>query len=171
MVVDCFLFSTPDERRDDLQLHREIAGRGMQELTIRNEWYFANLRENVLANPDRFLDAVDPDKLSKDDRFCLTWNLENGQSELIGPDAFTTGYVYAFTDPPYGLRCDENEKLNHCNETMSRLFGQLDQFTIRKWSTNWSNYFDAGNEWWGAFLWTLISDDGRGWWVGASTSD
>lgn len=26
---------------------------------------------------------------------------------------------------------------------------------IVSWSTDWSPYFDAGHEWWGAFLWTV----------------
>ena len=25
-----------------------------------------------------------------------------------------------------------------------------------RWSTDWTNYFDAGREWWGTFCWTLL---------------
>ena len=33
---------------------------------------------------------------------------------------------------------------------------------ILEWSTDWSNFFDAGREWWGTFCWT-IEDPLRKW--------
>ena len=56
-------------------------------------------------------------------------------------------YRYLFLNPPHG--CDYTEeafqKLNHM------LFPNgLENLEIYDWSTDWSNYFDDGNEWWGA---------------------
>tara|TARA_R100001132_G_scaffold27455_1_gene33721 strand:- start:17013 stop:17204 length:192 start_codon:yes stop_codon:yes gene_type:complete len=32
---------------------------------------------------------------------------------------------------------------------------------IFQWPTNWSNYFEAGDEWWGSFLWSVSNPDGN----------
>ncbi|WP_145051409.1 hypothetical protein [Lignipirellula cremea] len=172
VVVECFLFATPLSTADVEAVHEQLARQGMDERFKRNEEYFANLKRNVVADPDRFMNTVDPDKLGPSDRFYIKYEIDNATSSLVDMDEFVREYTYAFTDPPYGIRCScDDEKRAICSQSMTRLFGDLSDFTIRKWSTDWSNYFDAGNEWWGAFLWTLVSDDGRGWWIGASTTD
>jgi hypothetical protein len=171
VVVECFLFATPLSTADDENVHKQIARQGMDERSNRNEEYFANLKQYAIANPD-LLYPIDPNKLGPTDRFCLNYDIHNATSSLVDVEDFVRDYTYAFTTPPYGIRCAENdEKHAICSQTMTRLFGNLSNFTVRKWSTDWSNYFDAGNEWWGAFLWTLVSNDGRGWWVGASATD
>jgi hypothetical protein len=32
-----------------------------------------------------------------------------------------------------------------------------DETVIYSWPTDWASYFDAGQEWWGSFLWTLAN--------------
>lgn len=32
-----------------------------------------------------------------------------------------------------------------------------DVFEIFRWSDDWSNYFDAGKEWWGTYFWTVYN--------------
>lgn len=171
VVVECFLFATPYGTADHETVHLQVARQGMDERFKRNEQYFANLKRNVIAAPDRFMNAVDPDRLGPTDRFCLDYDINKATSVMASTDEFLREYKHAFTEPPYGIRCDPNDKEAICDQTLIRLFGDISDFAIRKWSTDWSNYFDAGNEWWGAFLWTLVSNDGRGWWVGASTTD
>lgn len=171
VVVNCFMFTTPRGSHANEAVHRQVADQGMHEFFLRNEKYFANLKQNVLANPAAFMDAVDPSKLGPEDRFHVNWDISKATSEVVDSDSFAREYTYAFTDPPYPLRCEKSELQTICKETMGRLFGDLSDFTIHKWSTNWSNYFEDGREWWGAFLWTLVSSDSRGWWVGASATD
>ena len=71
----------------------------------------------------------------------------------VGPN---NGYAHAFADPPYGLRAS-SAVINDWFSTINRqLFGGLDDdLEIFRWSTDWSTFFDAGHEWWGAFLWTV----------------
>jgi hypothetical protein len=172
VIVECFHFAVPLMNADSETIHKQLARSGMEERSKRNEEYFADLKRDVLANPGRFKNAVDPSKLGRADRFYLTYEIDNATSSLIAVDEFVSEYTHAFTDPPYGIRsANDAESQAICSDSLARLFGDLTHFSIRKWSTSWSNYFDAGNEWWGAFLWTLVSDDGRGWWVGASTTD
>jgi len=160
VVVECFLFAIPLGCRNDVMLHAKIASQGMDERSKRNEEYYSELNLHSA------------DKLNPNQRFCISYDITAATSQPTDVNEFTQEYTYAFVDPPYPIRCSStDEKLSRCSQAMTRLFGDLSEFTMRKWSTNWSNYFDAGNEWWGAFLWTLASDDGRGWWIGASTTD
>jgi hypothetical protein len=75
----------------------------------------------------------------------------DGQTEFI-----VHGYRQAFLAPPHSLHRLTGSAEELYAEVNRALFGDLDSVTeIFSWSTDWSNYFDAGYEWWGAFLWTL----------------
>ena len=54
----------------------------------------------------------------------------------------------------------------------AKLFCDLEKLTIYRWGTNCSDYFDAGEEWWGTFFWTIYSPQ-HDWYVGilGSTTD
>ncbi|MBB6050953.1 hypothetical protein [Armatimonas rosea] len=171
IVVECFLFATPPNTREDETVHKQVALQGMEERFKRNEEYFTNLRHKIFTDPGSFPYPIDPNILGPDSRYSIKYN-NKGTSELVSIDDFIREYTYAFLEPPYSIRCQSAEEANTiCSQTLTRLFSDLSEFTIRKWSTDWSNYFDSGNEWWGAFLWTLVSNDGNGWWVGASATD
>ena len=61
-------------------------------------------------------------------------------------------YWYAFWETPHtsGYGPDEFRKVN------SVLFPKgTDQLEVYEWSTDWSNYFDDGHEWWGAACWSV----------------
>lgn len=68
----------------------------------------------------------------------------------------THGYADAFSGPPYPLR-EPIEKTSKWFEAINTgTFGGLNQnLVVLRWSTDWSNYFDAGHEWWGAYCWTV----------------
>ncbi len=66
------------------------------------------------------------------------------------------GFVYAFSDTPYGLGLSSSEAQGLFDAICEGLFGNFkDDLEIQKWSNDWSSYFDAGHEWWGAFWWTI----------------
>ena len=69
------------------------------------------------------------------------------------------GFVYAFLDPPYSFMCGKTifEKGNFFLDFCRLLFTDISQIEVYKWSTDSSNYFDAGKEWWGAFFWTVYN--------------
>ena len=70
--------------------------------------------------------------------------------ETVDRSKFT--YSYAFLIPPYGIIGFESDfkKIN------SALFPSgADDLTVYEWSTDWSEYFDDGHEWWGAACWTV----------------
>jgi hypothetical protein len=90
----------------------------------------------------------------------------------VPAERFLADYWYAFSNPPYPLRCGEEPAEDLFRRVNELLFGELARWSIRRWSTDWSDYFTYGLDWWGAFLWTLVREDGaRARWVGASTTD
>ncbi|MDF1660714.1 MAG: hypothetical protein P1V97_03025 [Planctomycetota bacterium] len=67
------------------------------------------------------------------------------------------GFAYALSNPPYNMRYSDPCEFNTLFQGLCfALFGGLsEELIIYRWDTNWSNYFDAGREWWGTFLWTI----------------
>lgn len=61
-------------------------------------------------------------------------------------------YKKAFLDPPYG--CDYTEKdFDAVNENLFP--NGTDGLAVYEWTTDWSDYFDDGHEWWGALCYTV----------------
>ncbi len=99
----------------------------------------------------------------------------------LSDDASDAGFAYAFSDPPYPLcsnprtnshRVSLKEKGELFNELLSKVLEVSEASTIYRWPTDWSNYFDAGNEWWGTFLWTIANQGvGRIVVIAASSTD
>jgi len=66
------------------------------------------------------------------------------------------GYAYAFSDAPDGMDIPYAVRAALFFSIADELFcGFHCPLTIFQWSTNCSNYFDAGHEWWGSFFWTV----------------
>ena len=86
-------------------------------------------------------------------------------------------FTRAFCDPPYGLhgrykqlaRSDLVELFDAVVQEVLRSPG--DSTEIWSWSTDWSDYFAPGREWWGTACWTLDSGEGSIIAVLASTTD
>ena len=65
-------------------------------------------------------------------------------------------YWYAFWETPHpsGYGPDDFRRVN------SILFpAGTDELEVYEWTTDWSNYFDDGHEWWGTACWSIY--DGR----------
>lgn len=61
-------------------------------------------------------------------------------------------YRYAFIDPPHGS--------DYTGDDLLKVFAAMfprgrDALEMLEWSTDWSDYFDAGHEWWGASCWSI----------------
>ena len=81
-------------------------------------------------------------------------------------------YYYAFTNTPYGKPdriIVENSDKNSNDDVYKKIYNEedfnivnnvlfpngLDDLIIYKWSNDWSEYFDDGNEWWGSACWSI----------------
>ena len=71
------------------------------------------------------------------------------------------GFAYAFAEPPYSMFRKTNQELNDLFRGFCYvLFGGLSEdLNIVRWGTDWTNYFEAGRDWWGDFLWTVHRPD------------
>lgn len=61
-------------------------------------------------------------------------------------------YWYAFLEPPqwFDATPDDFRRVNEA------LFPEgADELEVYEWTTDWSNYFDAGHEWWGTACWSV----------------
>ena len=98
--------------------------------------------------------------LSEDDWEC-TYDLiaargkQIGVGELFAPPRKTEELNYrgAFLHPPHGVRYTDADfdRLN------AALFPKgTDGLEVYRWTTDWSNYFDDGFEWWGTLCLTVF---------------
>jgi hypothetical protein len=127
------------------------------------------------------------------------FDIENDNLQLVSyyPElkaegsSIKDGFAYALLMPPHGLRVEtigelgsqemeysESKSLTRVLKNYMKNFLGLDNLQdtnhliIFKWSDDWSNYFTAGQEWWGAFFWTIYDKNKKSIIViGASTTD
>ncbi|MGY3777088.1 hypothetical protein [Isobaculum melis] len=66
-------------------------------------------------------------------------------------DEFEESYYYSVTKPPRNYLNGKKDfkKLNQL------IFPNQKDLIIYRWNDDWSDYFDAGKEWWGTFFWTI----------------
>ena len=64
----------------------------------------------------------------------------------------TVPYWYALMEPVHGRR-NKPEDFKKVNEVLFP--NGTDALDIYEWTTDWSDYFDAGHEWYGACCWTV----------------
>jgi hypothetical protein len=99
------------------------------------------------------------------ERFKVMRGAENG------------GFAKAFLAPPHSLRFERAgsfsdkeymdseirfyiELLQAYLKTILNVnnIAEAELLKIISWSDNWSNYFEAGKEWWGTFCWTILDE-------------
>ena len=158
VVVDYILLRPEAGQQSVEDVHRAAALAGMR---IRRE------REAAWHRAAASRMATPPERIP---RMAIDADQATAAPEL--PARFLEDYWYAFSSPPYPLRCAGESAEGLFRRVNELLFGNLADSSIRRWSTDWSDYFTYGLEWWGAFLWTLVRQDGElVVWVGASTTD
>ena len=64
----------------------------------------------------------------------------------------TVPYWYALMEPVHGRR-NKQEDFKKVNEVLFP--NGTDALDICEWTTDWSDFFDAGHEWYGACCWTV----------------
>jgi hypothetical protein len=95
--------------------------------------------------------------------------------ENVRGTSIMEGLAHALLDPPHGIRfmdthgkysvaygLEEQKKMTEFfNNYLKEVLlipdvSDTDHLVIHKWSDDWSNYFDDGKEWWGAFCWSVL---------------
>lgn len=77
-------------------------------------------------------------------------------------------YWYAFLEPPHGTPYRSED----FTEFQKVLFPNREALEAYRWNDDFSDYFDAGKEWWGTGLWTIYDKiEGLMIVIGASLTD
>jgi hypothetical protein len=172
-VVD-FVVIDPESALPDRR-HRDAAIFGMQTIDTRLERYARERPTPDLPIELFFRIAMQPEGAKAEEITFSEFmgrrarSPGSGDASVVAYDVPVVGFEAAFMDPPHGLGRGGPELYA---EFVAELFPTPATVTkVLRWSTEWSNYFDAGHEWWGANLWTLDRSDGTMLWIGASTTD
>jgi hypothetical protein len=150
--------------------HRAAALSGMAEIDRHLEQWA--LRNTSAKYPIEMFFRVrwDESKLTGEPiRFSTFWGADDVEPKPLGDRAWSIpnvdGYKTAFFHPPYGLF-----GLKDSPAEQAQLFASINRYVLGpeperaeffSWSTDWSNYFQAGHEWWGAFYWTIRPADSQ----------
>ncbi|WP_339684915.1 hypothetical protein [Gimesia maris] len=70
-----------------------------------------------------------------------------------------TGFAYVFSSPPYNIQLSADDLGEFFDKFLNVVISGAADSIIYEWPTNWSNYFEAGDEWWGSFLWSLSNPE------------
>ena len=157
-VLDYVLLES-DSFEGGESLHREAAILGMSAIEDRIRERFRQDSEPGRTFQNQFHLESDPTRaVGRRVEFSEFWGTDDVRWKPLGrhiwkvPDA--NGYKTAFFLPPHGLDGDRVEGLfDGINRVV--LGDAPTKCEIYSWSTDWSNYFDDGLEWWGAFYWTV----------------
>ena len=102
-------------------------------------------------DPEVFLYV--PNLLSKDKLNNTTYDCDFNNENNGGP----IPYWYAFLEPPHKAGQYDPSDIEAVNKA---LFPKgYDHLEVYEWSTNWSEYFDDGHEWWGANCWSVYDKE------------
>lgn len=163
-VLD-YVFLEVVEEPSHERLHREAALRAMAVIDDRlAQW--ASSRATPDFPVERFFRVHWDDSKLSGQRVGLTtfWGADNVEPKPLGGSAYTVpnvdGYKTAFFHPPHGLQAKAEEKAEVFTGINRYMLGDDPEGAeIFSWSTDWSNYFEAGQEWWGAYYWTIRPAD------------
>ncbi len=149
-VVD-YVVIDPGNNQPSYELHQMAAIFFMEVLNDR----FGTSKWCCDYDPDPDIMYADPITVSE----FLGPRFNHEKNTIIKPRSrVESGYAYAFSDPPYSLGVSLEEANQLFSAINKHLFDSFSaELEIYQWSTDWSSYFRAGNEWWGSFLWTIYN--------------
>jgi hypothetical protein len=170
VVLDC----DPGQDGSAQELHRKAAVAGLKIIAKRWAAYAAKTSAEQNIPIGKFFSmriecekagALAGNRIS--DREFLGPGYDYDRKELAERQSYSqpAGYAYAFSDPPYTLY-DHSKKKRVSLKEATELFQAINkevlggispESVIFEWPVDWSNYFDAGQEWWGSFLWTFAN--------------
>jgi hypothetical protein len=166
VLIDC------EVAEMNAETHRDAAIFALYVLAARLDAYFEPILQARNEKREKYFQIkVNPEK-AQGERISLerflgqayeieqqktvsVWN-KNADGSEISKIGSTKGYAEAFSHTPYNVQM-KLEDINTLFEDINNAaFGGLRQdLEVYEWSNDWSTYFDAGNEWWGSFLWTV----------------
>ncbi len=141
---------------------RELGYRFLKRQAFLGDWYDDDRRLLVKRGSWSLADGREMENppLRSVDRLKIV----SGSSRI--PDVGCGGqFAYAFSQPPYSLNARPSEVQNVFDAIIDSVMPPDHRASIRDWShpalPEVSDYFDAGAEWWGVFLFSIYVPDLR----------
>lgn len=158
-LVD-YVLLRPDRRYRGVPSHREALAFAMNALAEREGPAWASDFDRAEAREVGLEDLLAaPSTWRKDRNGTVFYDLKHN------PDGGGIPYWYAFLEPPHGTGTfvdDRGEKVRRSytpddfRAVNRALFPSgTKRLVALEWTTDWSEYFDDGHEWWGAACWTV----------------
>ena len=160
-VLEYIVLEPPAGEAPAERLHRAAALAGMAAIDRRLEQWAVRHASKRYPLETFFRVQWDEARLTGERvPFRTFWGTDDVEPKRFGANVRSIpnvdGYKTAFFHPPYGLQGSEQEKEALFSGINRHVLGKdRERAEIFSWSTDWSNYFEAGHEWWGAFYWTI----------------
>jgi hypothetical protein len=147
------------------ETHRNAAFIGMSIIDKRLEdWAISRANEEITIDKFFRVKIYDKNISAKIISFREFWGSDDALPRMMSYGKCWAipnidGYKTAFFNPPHGLRGTFEEQIIRFNAINHLIFSPMndENLEILQWPDDWSNYFDAGKEWWGTFFWTIYN--------------
>lgn len=180
--INTVCFSIEGVPEDVFELSRYAAIEGMKVFAERLEDDWNRRKEEILQKYPKFdfdkhfkIEIYDQEPTGK--RVSLEEFVGfNYEKDCVNVHDYTKfPLAYALLEPPYGINIPitaghgSKEYFSVKTQEYTAIYRmflndfvllthyQKEDFIIYSWSDDWSNFFDAGKEWWGTYYWTVYN--------------
>lgn len=137
---------------EGVQTHKRAVIEAFAILKKRFELDDCYLDMNV--DPDKMLSAESSiDELLELPPDSFTGRIPKGEGNYSAPTPIP--YWYAFLEPPFAVKYTAAD----FDDFNNNLFPNRDGMKVYRWNDDFSDYFEAGKEWWGTGLWTAFDEN------------
>lgn len=143
-----YIILSAESDYNGLETHKKAVISALEILNFR----FASYELNIDVVEDKMqasrISVEELLQIPSDDHFSKRTKANRGYnvSKLIP-------YWHAFLEPPYGTSYSKADFVEFNNI----LFPTKDDLEVYRWNDDFSNYFNAGKEWWGTGFWSIYS--------------
>ncbi len=167
-IMQTILKEYPELVLDYCVLSGEYDGIASHQRAVQTAIKIFGMRENMICTCEH--EKMNPRAVDSAEFFYFPdelWKKSSRGVTTMNPPT-PLPYWFAFVEPPYGSDYSKADFVR-VNETF---FSAPEHLEVFRWEDNFSSYFDAGHEWWGAALWSIYDREKiRFVIIGASATD
>lgn len=146
--IGCDYIILAEDEYNGLETHKKAVIRALEILNCRFASYELNIDVEEAKMQATRISVEELLQIPSDDYFSK--RKKANRSYTVSK---TIPYWYAFLEPPCGASYQKADFIEFNNI----LFPTKDNLVVYRWNDDFSNYFDAGKEWWGTGFWSIYS--------------
>ncbi len=179
--LEMVAFAIEGDVEDVYELSKQAALQGMETLAQRMEDYYESKKEEIIERfptydySSRYQIKISGEPVGELISFDQLVGFDYRNEWLDVTDYRGKELAHAILEPPYNIKIEIDAELNSKDYYAIKtkkyteiyrlflddflLFSEFQQsdFVIYRWSDDWSNFFEAGKEWWGTYFWTVYN--------------